>query len=126
MSIGALDEIVRELLEGLARQRVRWRWSASLRPLEMMNGQVHLGLADARELTLRFFRRVLEALERHAVLAEIDPVLLFEALETSQSMMRASMSSPPRNVSPAVAMTLKTPCAPISRIEMSKVPPPKS
>ena len=45
---------------------------------------------------------------------------------TSQSMMRASKSSPPRNVSPAVAMTLNTPCAPISRIEMSNVPPPKS
>ncbi len=41
-------------------------------------------------------------------------------------MMRASKSSPPRNVSPAVATTLKTPPAPISRIEMSNVPPPRS
>jgi len=40
-------------------------------------------------------------------------------------MMRWSKSSPPRNVSPFVAFTSKTP-SPISRIEMSKVPPPRS
>ena len=40
-------------------------------------------------------------------------------------MMRWSKLPPPRNVSPLVAFTSKTP-SPISRIEMSKVPPPKS
>ncbi len=44
---------------------------------------------------------------------------------TSQSMMRWSKSSPPRWVSPAVALTWNVP-SPISRIEMSKVPPPRS
>ena len=42
-----------------------------------------------------------------------------------QSMIFWSMSSPPRWVSPLVALTSTTP-SPTSRIEMSKVPPPKS
>ena len=37
----------------------------------------------------------------------------------------ASKSSPPRNVSPFVALTSNTP-SPISRIDTSNVPPPKS
>jgi hypothetical protein len=36
-----------------------------------------------------------------------------------------SKSSPPKNVSPFVALTSKTPPE-ISKIEISKVPPPKS
>ena len=36
-----------------------------------------------------------------------------------------SKSSPPKNVSPLVDFTSKTP-SPISKIEISKVPPPKS
>ena len=44
---------------------------------------------------------------------------------SSQSMIRWSMLSPPRWVSPLVALTSTTP-SPTSRIEMSKVPPPKS
>ena len=43
----------------------------------------------------------------------------------SQSMIRWSMLSPPRWVSPLVASTSTT-FSPTSRIEMSKVPPPKS
>ena len=43
----------------------------------------------------------------------------------SQSMIRWSKSSPPRKVSPPVARTWKRPSA-SSRIEMSKVPPPRS
>ena len=43
----------------------------------------------------------------------------------SQSTMRWSMLSPPRCVSPLVAFTSMTP-SPTSRMEMSKVPPPKS
>src|SRR5882724_434918 len=42
-----------------------------------------------------------------------------------QSITRWSKSSPPRCVSPLVALTSKTPW-PISRIEMSNVPPPRS
>ena len=43
----------------------------------------------------------------------------------SQSTMRWSMLSPPRCVSPLVDFTSMTP-SPTSRIEISKVPPPKS
>ena len=43
----------------------------------------------------------------------------------SQSMTRWSKSSPPRKVSPPVERTWKRPSA-ISRMEMSKVPPPRS
>jgi hypothetical protein len=43
----------------------------------------------------------------------------------SQSMIRWSKSSPPRWVSPFVLRTSKTP-SDSSRIEMSKVPPPRS
>ena len=43
----------------------------------------------------------------------------------SQSMIRWSMLSPPRWVSPLVASTSTT-FSPTSRMEMSKVPPPKS
>ena len=42
-----------------------------------------------------------------------------------QSIMRWSMLSPPRWVSPFVDFTSTTP-SPTSRIEMSNVPPPKS
>ncbi len=45
--------------------------------------------------------------------------------EMIHSMMRWSRLSPPRCVSPLVAFTSTTP-SPTSRIEMSKVPPPKS
>ena len=44
---------------------------------------------------------------------------------TIQSWTRWSRSSPPRWVSPLVALTSTTP-SPTSRMEMSKVPPPKS
>ena len=44
---------------------------------------------------------------------------------TSQSMTRWSQSSPPRWVLPLVDLTSKTP-SPISRMETSKVPPPRS
>ena len=43
----------------------------------------------------------------------------------SHWIMRSSQLSPPSSVSPLVALTSKTP-PPISRIETSKVPPPKS
>ena len=41
------------------------------------------------------------------------------------STIVSSKSSPPKNVSPFVDLTSKTP-SPISRIEISKVPPPRS
>jgi hypothetical protein len=52
------------------------------------------------------------------------PLLLLELVgEVVDNRM--SKSSPPRKVSPLVDFTSKTP-SPISRIEMSKVPPPRS
>ena len=44
---------------------------------------------------------------------------------TTQSMIELSQSSPPRCVSPLVAFTSNT-LSPISKIEISNVPPPKS
>ena len=53
--------------------------------------------------------------------------ILFSFLnsEARYSNILASKSSPPRKVSPLVDLTSKTP-SPISRMETSKVPPPKS
>jgi hypothetical protein len=66
----------------------------------------------------------LQALQRELVLAQIDAVLLLELL-ARYSTMRMSKSSPPRKVSPLVERTSNTP-SPISRIETSNVPPPRS
>ena len=51
--------------------------------------------------------------------------LSFLNSEAKYSTMASSKSSPPKNVSPLVDFTSKTP-SPISKIEISKVPPPKS
>jgi len=49
----------------------------------------------------------------------------FLKLSARCSTILASKSSPPKNVSPFVALTSNTP-SPISNIETSNVPPPKS
>ena len=49
----------------------------------------------------------------------------FLKLSARNSTILVSKSSPPKNVSPFVAFTSKTP-SPISRIETSNVPPPRS
>ena len=49
----------------------------------------------------------------------------FLKLSMSQSIIAASKLSPPSSVSPLVALTSNTP-SPISRIEISYVPPPRS
>ena len=49
----------------------------------------------------------------------------FRNSSATQLMMASSKLSPPRWVSPLVLLTSKTP-SPISRMEMSKVPPPRS
>ena len=100
------------------------RCSASLRPVEMMNGRLisvsrtvdssHFAFSDTS------FRRcsAILSLRRSTLCSFWNP-------NTSQSMTRLSKSSPPRKVSPAVEMTSNTPF-PISSSEMSKVPPPRS
>jgi hypothetical protein len=72
------DQILGELLELAAREQALevQRLVARARDDER---QVHLGLDDARELALGLLRGVLEALEGHAVLAEVDVVLVLEA-----------------------------------------------
>ncbi len=76
----ALDEIGRQLFERLSVDR----------PLEVEGlvpaarddeGKVDLGLVHARELALGLLGRVLQSLEGHAILPEIDSVLLLEALD---------------------------------------------
>ena len=52
------------------------------------------------------------------------PSLFLNSL-TRYFMMHSSKSSPPRRLLPAVARTSMTP-SPISRMETSKVPPPRS
>ena len=51
--------------------------------------------------------------------------LSFLNSEAKYSTIASSKSSPPKNVSPLVDLTSKTP-SPISNIEISKVPPPRS
>jgi hypothetical protein len=57
-------------------------------------------------------------------LREVDALLLLELVDQPVDD-RWSKLSPPRWVSPLVDFTSTTP-SPTSRIEMSKVPPPKS
>ena len=51
--------------------------------------------------------------------------LSFLNSEARYSTIASSKSSPPKKVSPLVDLTSKTP-SPISKIDISKVPPPKS
>ena len=51
-----------------------------MRPVEIMNGRFDLGLAHRGEIALGLFRRVLQALQRHGVAAQVDLVFLGEAL----------------------------------------------
>jgi hypothetical protein len=76
----SLHEIAAQLLELLARDDALQvqRLVATARDDER---QVDLGLARARELALRFLGRVLQALERHAVLAQIDLMLGLEPFD---------------------------------------------
>ena len=67
---------------------------------------------------------LLEPLQSHAVLPQVDAVGLAELVRDG-SISRWSKSSPPRYVLPLVERTVNTP-RDSSRIEMSNVPPPRS
>ena len=58
----------------------RWRWSGPS-AVAVMNGRLIVGLRDLGELDLRLLGRFLEPLHGHAVLREVDPVVVFEALD---------------------------------------------
>ena len=88
-------------------------------------GQVDLGLGGADESSC--LARSAASLSRCSAMRSLRrsmPVWSWKRL-ASQSMIRWSKSSPPRKVSPLVAFTSKTPWS-SSRMEMSKVPPPRS
>ena len=65
----------------LSRVSVRCRCSASLRPVEMMNGRLISVSRTLDSSHLAFSAASLQALQRHAVLAQIDAVLLLEAVD---------------------------------------------
>src|SRR5262249_2850739 len=75
---GALDEVAGQLLELLPGER-----ALQVERLVLAGGdderQVDLGLAQRAERALGLLGDVLEPLQRHLVLAQIDPVLLLEA-----------------------------------------------
>ena len=98
------------------------------------NGDTHLGGDDLDDRVIEWLvaefkknegidlakdRMALQRLKEGAEKAKI------ELSSAIQSITCWSKSSPPRWVSPLVALTSNTP-SPISRIEMSKVPPPRS
>ena len=87
--------------------------------------QVDLGLRGRGQLDLGLLGRLLEPLQRELVAAQVDALLLLELVGQISSTRRMSKSSPPRKVSPLVDFTSNTP-SPISRIDTSKVPPPRS
>jgi hypothetical protein len=86
--------------------------------------QVDLGLLRRAQLGLGLLGLLVEALEGHLVGRQVHALGLLE-LATSQSTIALSKLSPPRWLSPAVALTSNTP-SPISSTDTSNVPPPRS
>ena len=107
----------------LARVSVAWRCFGP-EASAVMNGRL-ISVEAAEESSHLAFSAA--SLRRCLAIGSAERSMPFSRLKssTSQRMTMSSMSSPPRWVSPLVALTSKTP-SPISRIEMSNVPPPKS
>lgn len=93
--------------------------------------QVDFCLHDMGKLDFRLFCSLSDSLvgglilgdvEAAQVLELVDEILLHDSVDI---LDRASDTSPPQAVSPLVALTSIT-FLPISRMEISKVPPPKS
>ncbi len=89
-----------------------------------MNGRLISVLCVPESSILAFSAASLRRCSAIRSLARSMPVSLLK-LVISQSMTRWSKLSPPRWVSPLVDLTSNTP-SPSSRMEMSKVPPPRS
>src|SRR5213596_914786 len=90
------------------------------------NGDTHLGGDDFDQRVIDFLATEFKNLEGTDLTK--DPMALPSRFLNSvarKSITRWSKSSPPRCVSPFVERTSNTP-SPISRIEMSNVPPPRS
>ena len=86
--------------------------------------QVDVGRLGRAKFLLGLFAGLLQPLQGHRVLAEVDAVLLLELVGHVVDQ-HWSKSSPPRWVSPLVLMTRNTPSA-TSSTETSNVPPPRS
>src|SRR6266542_423650 len=71
-----LDELLDELLELRARELDREVLRAGL--IRREEREIDLRLRDRRQLDLRLLRRLLEALEHHLVLRDVDPGVLLE------------------------------------------------
>ncbi len=76
---GALDQVLDQLLELRPRQREVQVLRALLRRRD--ERQVDVGRHRGRELHLRLLRSLLQALERHRVLREVDALVLLELLD---------------------------------------------
>ena len=76
---GAFQQVAHQLFQACARQlQLHVNWSAGARGDE---GQVNLRLHHLGQLDLGLFRGVLQALQRHAVFAQVDVVLFFEFVD---------------------------------------------
>ena len=120
--LGALDQVADQLLQLGARQRHRQMLrAAGVRGDEW---QIDLGAHGAGELDLGLFGGLLQALQRHAVLAQVDALLAAELV--GQPVDDALVEVVAAQVRVAVgALDLEDAVAQL-RIEMSKVPPPRS
>ena len=92
-SIGALDQVVDQLFKLRAGQfHDQMLGPAGIRGDE---GQIDLGFLRGGEFDLGAFGRFFQALERHAIFAQINALIFLELID-SQSITRWSKSSPPR------------------------------
>ena len=89
----------------------------------LMNGRL-ISVERARQLDLRLLGGLLQALQGHPVLGEVDPLVALELLD--QPVDDALVEVVAAEVGVTVrGRTSNTP-SPSSRIEMSNVPPPRS
>jgi hypothetical protein len=88
-------------------------------------GQVDLGLDRRAELDLGLLGRLLEPLQRHAVSPEVDALLLAEFLGDPVDDALVEVVAAEMGVAVG-GLHLERRPGPISRMEMSNVPPPRS
>jgi hypothetical protein len=119
---GLLDEVADELLElGPGEAQVQVLGARGVRREER---QVDVGLGDARQLDLGALGGLLQALQDHAIVADVDAVLLLELGD--QVVDDALVEVVAAEVGVAVGEMTSTTFSPTSSTEMSKVPPPRS
>ena len=120
----ALDQIVHELLELGARERHVQMLRAAL--VGGDEGQVDVRLRGARQLHLRLLGRFLQALERHRVLREVDPLIALELADDPVDDALVEVVAAEVRVAVGGLHLELTPSTRSSSTEMSYVPPPRS